>query len=379
MKIVVAVDSFKGSLTATQACEIIRNTFLKHNSSLEVICKPLADGGEGTASIVLSAANAKWIPFTVTGPLPPTQVNAGFVWIDKIKTALIEMAVANGITLLEKHQLNPLKASTFGTGQLIVEALKYNPSKICLAVGGSATVDCGIGAAMAVGWKFLDENNQPISLGGEAMTRIHHTLPPNSLKMPKFQVLCDVTNPLFGPNGAAYVFGPQKGATAEMVKILDAGLCNIAELVKRTLNKNIDVSGAGAAGGWAGGALAFFDAELSPGIGVIMDIIQFNEAIRDADWIITGEGCFDSQSLNGKVVSGVIHRARTTSAKIGVISGDCKLKPAEWKSCGITDVAVCRKPDMDLDFAVQHAPKLLAKCAQIFLLKNFVSTNIPPS
>jgi glycerate kinase len=379
MKIVIAVDSFKGSLTANQACEIIRNAFLKHNSSLEVVCKPLADGGEGTASILLKATKSKWIDCCVMGPLPPAKVKAGFVWIEETKTALIEMASANGITLLEKHQLNPFKASTFGTGQLIVEALKYNPSKICMAVGGSATVDCGIGAAMAVGWKFLDENNQPISLGGEAITRIRRMIPPNSLKVPKFQVLCDVTNPLFGPNGAAYVFGPQKGATPEMVKLLDCGLEHVADMVTISLNKNINIPGSGAAGGLAGGALAFFDAELSPGIEAIMDIILFNEAIKDADWIITGEGCFDSQSLNGKVVSGVIERARTTSAKIGIISGDCKLNPEEWKNHDIKDVAICRKPDMDLDFAIQHAPELLAKCAHTFLLKNFVTTDIKSS
>jgi glycerate kinase len=161
-----------------------------------------------------------------------------------------------------------------------------------------------------------------------------------------------------------------------MVKILDEGLCNIAERVKSTLNKNIAVPGSGAAGGLAAGALAFFNAKLVPGIEAVMNIIYFNEAIRDADWIITGEGCFDWQSLNGKVVSGVIQRAKATSAKIGVISGDCKLTPAEWKKCGITDVAVCRKPDMDLDFAIQHAPELLAECAQSFLLKNFSTIDV---
>jgi glycerate kinase len=371
MKIVIAVDSFKGSLTAARACEIIRNTFIEHDKSIEVVCKPLADGGEGTAAIVLSAVKAKWIPYIVTGPIPPAQVEAGFVWIEETKTALIEMASANGITLLEKHQLNPFKASTFGTGQLIAEALKYNPAKICMAVGGSATVDCGIGAAMAIGWKFLDMNNKPIPLGGQAMAAIRHIIPPDSLSLPKFQVLCDVTNPLAGPNGAACVFGPQKGATPEMVKTLNDGLCNIAGLVKSTLNKNIDTPGSGAAGGLAAGAIAFFDAELVPGIEAIMNIINFNEAIRDADWIITGEGCFDWQSLNGKVVSGIINKAKTKSAKIGILAGDCKLKSEEWKNYGITDVAVCRKPDMDLDFAIQHATELLKECAQDFSVKNF--------
>ena len=371
MKIVVAVDSFKGSLTASQACEIISDAFLKHDESLEIICKPLADGGEGTASIVLTAVKSKWIDCDVMGPLPPVQVKAGFVWIEETKTALIEMASANGITLLKNHELNPLKASTYGTGQLIAEALKYNPAKIYLAVGGSATVDCGIGAAMALGWKFLDENDKPVSLGGEAMVSVCTIAAPGAMRLPQFHVLCDVTNPLTGKNGAAYVFGPQKGATPEMVKALDAGLCNIADITGRTLDKNIDVPGAGAAGGLAGGAMAFFEAKLVPGIEAVMNIIRFDDAIKGADWIITGEGCFDSQSLNGKVVSGVIQKAKGTCAKVGIISGDCKVEAGEWRNCGGTDVGICRKQGMERDFAISHAQELLEECAGRFARTNF--------
>ena len=197
MKIIVALDSFKNSLSAVKACQIVAETVSKILPLAEVIQKPMADGGEGTAQAMIIALNGKWIPVNVTGPLPDMQVNAGFAWFQDSRTALVEMARASGLELLTKEQMNPLKTTTFGTGELIKAAAEYGAQKVLLAVGGSATVDGGTGAANALGWKFLDHKGEELPLGGAGLEKLETIIKPLEVTLPEVEVLCDVNNPLF--------------------------------------------------------------------------------------------------------------------------------------------------------------------------------------
>ena len=218
MKVVVSFDSFKGSLTASRACRIAADALRKEWPGCRVVTVPMADGGEGTAEALLSSGLGVWRPRRVMGPLPDMEVDAGTAWFPAERSALVEMASASGITHLRADQLNPMATTTYGTGQLIRAVLDDKPGVIRLAVGGSATTDGGVGAAMALGWRFLDAGGRDVGLGGAALERIAEILPPfRGWSLPPVEVLCDVDNPLCGPDGAAAVYGPQKGATPEMV------------------------------------------------------------------------------------------------------------------------------------------------------------------
>jgi len=367
MKIVVAMDSFKGSLAATDACQIVAETIDAVVPGTQIVTKPMADGGEGTAAVIMSAAHGQWIKKRVTGPRPEMQVDAGFVWLADERTAVVEMASASGLQLLDARQRNPLLTTTYGTGQLIAEALDYRAQRLLLAVGGSATIDGGTGAAMALGWRFQDETGRQVPQGGGSLQAIAEIIPPDRDMEASVEVLCDVDNPLCGPHGAARVYGPQKGATTEMVETLDAALSHLAACVVAQLGRNVrDLPGAGAAGGLAAGAVAFMDARLVSGVEVVMAQIGLAEALAGADWVITGEGCFDHQSLRGKVVSGVARLATERGVRIGVIAGQVRLPPQVYTTAGIDTAVACRGSRMDLDYALQHSAELLAQAARQF-------------
>ena len=368
MKIVIAFDSFKGSLTARQACQIASETILVEHQNIKTILKPMADGGEGTVNAILSAKKGQWIPHLVMGPLPSMQVEAGFAWFQEEKLALVEMAAASGIELLSKEQLNPLKTTTYGTGQLIQAAIEYGAEKILLAVGGSATIDGGIGAAMALGWKFVDKLNNEIKFGGGELGRISKIIKPLDFKLPVIEVLCDVDNPLCGEQGAAKIFGPQKGALPEMVECLDKGLFNLSQIIKSELGPDvINLQGAGAAGGLSAGAVVFMNATLVSGVETVIEEIALEKEMPDADWIITGEGCFDHQSLNGKVISGIIKTAQKYKTKIAVIAGRVLLSQKDYKKHGISIAIPCKKDSMDLDYAIKNSSQILSEAIHEFL------------
>jgi glycerate kinase len=335
--------------------------------------KPMADGGEGTAKAMIAATGGQWIDQEVMGPLETMRVRAGFAWLPE-KTAVVEMASASGLELLSKEQLNPLKTTTYGTGELIKAAIEYGASKILLAVGGSATVDGGVGAATAIGWEFLDDNEEPITLGGGGLERIN-TILHTSDKQGSIpvEVLCDVDNPLCGDNGAARVYGPQKGATPEMVQQLDAGLAHLARIVREQLNREIEnVPGAGAAGGLAAGAIAFMNATLVSGIETVMAHSNLRSELESADWVITGEGCFDRQSLSGKVVAGVLKMARQSNTRVAVLAGQVNIPPEEYSKMGI-DIAIATKPDnMSLGEALKNSRSLLRSAARRFIEKYLI-------
>lgn len=371
MKIVVAMDSFKSSISALSACKIIRDTLLSINPALTVVSIPMADGGEGTAEAMLAARRGKWVKVQTLGPLPEMKVKAGFALFLDTKVALVEMAKASGLELLSSRQTNPLKTTTFGSGQLIRAAADYGAGKILLAVGGSATVDGGVGAAQALGWNFLDSKGKQVGFGGGQLEYIAQIIRPEKIDLPEIEVLCDVDNPLVGKDGAARVFGPQKGATPEMVEQLEAGLNHLAKVVKKQLGVEIDKTpGGGAAGGLAAGAIAFMNAKLVSGIETIIHETGLAKEVIDADWVITGEGRFDSQSLRGKVVSGVTKAAKQSKAKVCVIAGRVDLSEKQWRDFGITDAIGLSDKTVNLAYAIAHTKSLLADAARKFAQTN---------
>ena len=396
MKIVVALDKFKGSLTAPAACEIVRRALLTVHPGAQIIVKPMADGGDGTADALHAALGGEWISQTVTGPLPTTgratlrrgqrlktdatervppeesAVTARYLWLADSRRAFIEMAQASGLVLLQPAQRNPLLTTTYGTGELIADAIRRGADRIWLAIGGSATTDGGIGAAAALGWQFRDAQGQPVAPVGGELTRIVSILPtPATNYQPPItvEVLCDVDNPLCGEHGAARVFGPQKGATPAMVEQLDNGLRHLAGIVKAQLGKDIlDLPGAGAAGGLGGGAVAFLNARLVPGIETVMTASRLAEDLAGADWVITGEGQFDEQSLRGKVVAGVTTLAQKHGVKVAVLAGRVKLNESDWRRAGISSAHAIAPAAMRTAEAMQRAAELLAQAAGRILI-----------
>jgi len=366
MKIVVATDSFKGTLKAIEACRIIADAIGKYLPEAHVVVKPMADGGEGTARAMIEAANGQWISRNVIGPLPEMQIEAGFAWFED-KTALVEMASASGLELLTANQMNPLKTTTYGTGELIRAAIEYGARKVLLAVGGSATVDCGLGAAAALGWKFLDDKSCRVPLGGAGLEQVRTIIKPQSLVEVPVEVLCDVDNPLTGEHGAAKVYGPQKGATPAMVEQLERGLVHLAGLVRERLGCEIEnLPGAGAAGGLAAGAVAFMGATIVSGIKTVMARSNLRAELQSADWVITGEGSFDRQSLRGKVVSGILQMACESNTRLAVLAGKVNIPQDECRRAGIEAAISCKTDEMSLDYALKNSRELLHAAAKRF-------------
>lgn len=323
MKIVIAPDSFKESMTAAEVCTAVEAGFRKVFGDIEYVHVPVGDGGEGTVRSVVDATDGRIVEVQATGPLGE-KVDAFYGITGDGKTAVIEMAAASGLHLVPRESRNPLVTTTRGTGELILDALDKKVERIVLGLGGSATNDGGAGMASALGVKFLDVNGEELRPGGEALSKLLTIdisgLDPR-LQAVKVDVASDVTNPLTGPLGASAVFGPQKGATPEMVGILDESLKRYAEVVDRVLGIQVDeLPGAGAAGGLGAGVVAFLDGKLQSGIDLVLDVIGFEEAVRDAALVITGEGRIDSQTVHGKAPVGVAKRAKAIKSDVPVIA-----------------------------------------------------------
>ncbi|WP_060989226.1 glycerate kinase [Photobacterium leiognathi] len=332
MKIIIAPDSYKESLTAMEVATAIENGFRQVIPNAEYIKLPMADGGEGTVQSLVDASNGTIIERSVTGPLGE-QVNGFFGLMGDGKTAIIEMAAASGLHLVSPDLRNPMLTTSFGTGELILAALDKGVEHIIVGIGGSATNDGGIGMAQALGVRLLDENNKQISYGGGALDRLHHidisNIDPRLVSV-RLEVACDVDNPLCGEKGTSQVFGPQKGATPEMVTQLDNNLAHYAEIIKRDLGKDVkDMAGAGAAGGMGAALLGLFNAQLRPGIEIVMDAVNLADVLQDADLVITGEGRIDSQTIHGKTPIGVARTAKRFNKPVigiaGSLSYDCNV------------------------------------------------------
>jgi len=324
MRIVVAVDSFKGSMRSEEAGEIIAAGLRVALSDAEIVVIPVADGGEGTTDAVIRATGGELRSVPVTGPVGDP-VTAVWGALPDGKTAVMEMASASGIELVPGGELNPLKATTYGTGELMRAAIEDGIREIILGIGGSASVDGGIGMAQALGYRILTADGIECGRGGGALSTVDHidasaVLP--ALRDCRIRVACDVTNPLLGERGAARVFGPQKGATPEMVEELERGLSHLGAVWQaHGMLDTIEYPGDGAAGGLGAALRAFCKAEMSSGADLIAEIIGFDKEIRTADLLVTGEGRTDAQTADGKLCAVLASKARAAGAKTILISG----------------------------------------------------------
>ena len=373
-KIIIIPDSFKGSASSMEVCNCIERGILKVFKNADIKKIPVADGGEGTVDSILYAAGGNIKKVNVKNPSGKI-IEAKYGIINKEK-AVIEMAEASGITLVDDDIRNPLKYSTYGTGELIKDAMNNNIKEILIGIGGSATNDCGIGMANALGYKFLDENNNELEAIAENMIKVASIDDSNVDKRIfdiKINVACDVKNPLYGENGATAIYGKQKGVTEESFDILDNGLKNIARIVKEKFNKEIDhIEGSGAAGGLGGGLVAFCNAELKSGIDAVLDIIDFEDKIKDASLIITGEGAIDGQTKKGKVPVGVARRAN--GIPVIAIVGDIRDGAEAVYDMGIVSIMPALKRAMPLDEAIKNSKTLIEDAAERAC--RFISINL---
>lgn len=365
MRIVIAPDSFKGCLEAPRVAEAIRRGVAAVLAGADVALVPMADGGEGTAEVLRAAVGGRWVDVEATGPRAGARVASGYVRLQSGAVAVVEMARASGLALLGEEWLDPLATTTYGTGELLAAAFSDLPESVWLTAGGSATVDGGTGAARALGWRFLDAAGDSIPLGGGGLVRLARIVPPETTAgLPDVTLLADVTNPLVGAEGAARVFAPQKGADERCVAVLEQGLENLAERIREDLGIDVsDLPGGGAAGGLGAGAVAFLDAEIAPGVDLVMDATGLGHAVDGADWVITGEGRFDAQSLGGKVVSGVARLARERGAKVAVVAGRSTLLPDQITRAGVDVVVEATPPEMAVPEGMFQAEELVESAA----------------
>jgi len=324
VKIIVAPDSFKGNMSAPLVCATIEAGILRADKKARVVKIPLADGGEGTARAITEAAGGEFVELTLQNPLGK-KIKSNFGLIQKGKVAVMDMASASGIELLKREELNPMKASSYGTGELIKAALDSGAKELIIGIGGSATNDGGIGIISALGFKVLDENGKPVRQGGQALAKIASVDVSGAdkrLKDVSIKVACDVTNPLLGLKGASAVFGPQKGATPEMVKTLDAGLGKLARAwIKAGLAKDVEQSGDGAAGGVGAALRICLGAKMESGAMLVMRYAGFFDHLKGADLVITGEGMTDGQTAGGKLCSVVARESRKAKVPVALLSG----------------------------------------------------------
>lgn len=338
MKVVVAIDSFKGSLSSIEAGQAVKAGVLAAHPDANVIIKPLADGGEGTTDAFIEGLGGQRIDLIVTGPMG-SPVSCYYGYLEKDKTAIIEMASASGITLVPAHQKNPLTASTHGVGEMILHALKKGCRHFIIGIGGSATNDAGIGMLKALGYSFLDEQGLDVGEGAQALGKVASIDAKNRhplLDDCQFRIACDVTNPLCGENGATYIYGPQKGVTEAQKESLDQDMAHFADVTETTLNcayKNYP--GAGAAGGLGFAFLSYLHASLSPGVELILDAINLSDALNDADIVVTGEGQLDRQTAMGKAPVGVAKLAKAHGAKVLAFSGSVTKEAVACNQAGI--------------------------------------------
>lgn len=348
MKVLIAMDSFKGSVSSIEGSAAIAAGIKEVYQHADIKVIPLADGGEGTVESLVKATGGTFVTIPVTGPLHE-EIEAIYGILGDRKTAVIEIAAACGLPLIPDEQRNPLITTTYGVGELILDAFKKGCQDFVIGLGGSATNDGGIGMLQALGFRFLDSENKEVGSGGQALNDIHRIDDKNihpAVENAIFKVACDVTNPLFGEKGAAYIFGPQKGATPEMIAELDRGLRNFAEVAARELNQDIQsIEGAGAAGGLGAAFLGFLRAELNSGIELVLESIGMEEHIQGMDIVLTGEGKLDGQTSMGKTALGVARMAKRYGIPVIALAGSVTEEASDLNGLGITSYfSVLTKP-----------------------------------
>ncbi|MEO9510922.1 MAG: glycerate kinase [Flavobacteriaceae bacterium] len=338
MKFVIAPDKFKGSLSGMEFCEAVAAGIKMIFPNALILEKPLADGGDGTLEVVRRYLNASEVYVTVNDPLV-RKIKAKYLLSEDKRTAYIEMSEASGYKLLTKAEMNCMYTTSMGTGELIADALEKGAKTIILGIGGSATNDGGMGMATALGYRFLDKNGNEIKPEGKNLgyvNKIDTKEVNEKLSQVEFKIACDVTNPFYGEDGAAKIYGPQKGASLDEVELLDRGLVHFASVIQDTFGIDVQkISGAGAAGGMGGGTKVFLDAELTSGIDLVMEMANFDQDVCGADWIITGEGQLDHQTLSGKTIIGVLKSAKAKKIPVAAFCGTVAISIPEIKAMGL--------------------------------------------
>jgi glycerate 2-kinase len=324
--ILLAPDSFKNSCTAREACCAIERGIKSVNPKVKTLSLPLSDGGEGYMEVLLSSLGGKRYSITVHDPLM-RPVKADYAIVNSGKTAIIEMAAASGIQLLSEKELDPCKTTTYGCGELILDAIQKGASRIIIGIGGSSTTDGGTGAAQALGIHFLDITGEiiPDGISGAYLKKIH-SIDESGINPAvsdiEILVACDVENPFTGKSGAARIYSPQKGANPEKVKLLEEGMIHLSGLIMQKKGINLEeIPGSGAAGGLGGGLLAFLGARLKPGVEIILQSVNFSKNLKKVDLVITGEGKIDSQTINGKVISGILKESQKAGVPVIALAG----------------------------------------------------------
>ena len=355
MKIVIAIDSFKGSLSSKDAGKTVEEAIHSLLPECETICIPIADGGEGTLSVIMETTGATL--HTVLAHNPCMEIIPAQYGISADgQTAFIEMAAISGLPLIRKDQQNPMETTTFGTGELILDALQKRCTRFIVGIGGSATNDGGTGMLQALGFKFMNYEGKPLGLGGKTLneiSRIDHSQVNPLLKKAHFIVACDVRNPLYGPEGSAFVYARQKGADDAMIIELDKGMQSFAEIIQKETGKDIShIPGSGAAGGLGGGMLALLKAELKSGADLLLDFCKFEEKIPGADLIITGEGSIDRQSLMGKIPGKILQTANKHHIPVIGISGIAKDRDL-LKQAGFKEIYTTKPDSMTIEEAMK--------------------------
>ena len=366
MKIIVAPNAFKGSLSATQAAKAIARGVREAFADAEIVEIPVADGGEGTVEALVSAHHGRYEWVNVEGPLGDP-VLASFGLIDDGRTAVVELASASGYVLISPAMRDPRKTSTYGFGQLLEAARKAGVKSVIAGIGSSATNDGGVGMAQALGYRFLDAAGRELPRGGAALMRLERIDASGfdpGWRSVQVMVACDVTNPLTGPEGASAVYGPQKGADPQTVRMLDRALARLASVIERQYGKRVaDIPGAGAAGGTGAGLMAFLDAKLVSGAALVVEASGFDRALAGAQLVITGEGRVDSQTAYGKAPGEVARRAQGAGVPVVLLAGS---KGAGWETLlkkGVNSVLALAQEGDNLTELMQDARPALTSAA----------------
>ncbi|PTN31776.1 glycerate kinase [Desulfonatronum sp. SC1] len=367
MKIVVAPNAFKGCLSGSEAADAIITGIKRVPKPYQVAKMPIADGGDGLLDVLSQRLPGKMETTTIHDPLFRS-VRSDFYWSPSGRTALIEMAKASGLAMVAENERDPDKTTSYGTGELIRRALDLGAETIYLGIGGSATVDGGMGIARALGVKFLDEHGkeiQPVGASLALVRKIDRVEVDPRLREVRLEIICDVDNPLLGPNGAALVYGPQKGATPDQAQALDLGMSNLADVIERVTGQNIrDIPGAGAAGGVGGAMHGLFGAAIRPGIDIVLDLLDMESHVKDAKLVITGEGQIDYQTAYGKAPAGIAKLAKKHRVPCVALAGSIGRITDELYATGITAViSICDGP-VSLHHAMCNGKTLLTDSAE---------------
>lgn len=363
MKIVVAPDKFKGSLSSMEACNAVKCGVLKVFPGAEIVMLPMADGGDGFAEVLQYYLHTQTVDCNAADPLM-RQITATYQYNCSSKIAIIALSAASGLVLLKNEERNPLLTSTYGSGLMIRHAIEQGADKIILGLGGSATNDAAMGILSALGFQLLDENGDTVEAVGGNLKQISRIILPGKIPAVNFEIACDVENVLFGKEGAAFVYGAQKGASEKDMILLDEGLQNIAEVLKTQTGRSIaDVKGAGAAGGVAAGLMAYFDCKIISGAAMVIEASSIADEVEGAALVITGEGMLDQQSIYGKVVQHIAMLGKQAHVPVIALCGSAALTDDEITAAGLRAVYTLMDKSRSIQYAIDNAAVLLSELA----------------